>query len=303
MSVDRSLASVAARQHGLITHAQAHAAGAKDHHLQRRLENGRLVRVRVGVYAVAGAPATQEQAWLAAVLAAGEAAVLAHATAAHLWRLRHRPGDDRIHVATPPCRRLRLEGVVQHRSGLFAPADRGQLARIPVLTAARTLAEVAGELGRVRLGRSVDDAIRRRITSLEDVRACHARLAGPGRRRLRDLKHVLRERLPGYDPGGSDLEIRALSAIAHAGLPLPVQQHRVRIEGRTRFIDLAYPDVKIAIELGGWDWHGSRSARKDDLARTRQLQRAGWIVIEFAEDDSDEELVRTIAAILDARHA
>lgn len=298
MSADRLLAAIAERQHGLVTHAQALGAGVTYHQIRRRLESGRLVARRRGVYGVGGTPETQEQAWLAAVLAAGPAGVLSHRSAGALWILRHAPEPHAIDVATPGDQRVRLEGVVHHRSGLLVPADVTVHRRIPTTTVARTFAEIAGAMGPVTTGRSLDDAIRRRLTTLEDVRACHARLAGPGRRRLRDLKAELRRRLPGYDPGGSDLEIRALTAIGRAGLRLPVQQHRVRIEGRTRFIDLAYPDVLLAIELGGWNWHGSRSARKDDLARTRQLQRAGWTVIEFAEDDDDDELVHTVATLL-----
>jgi very-short-patch-repair endonuclease len=51
-------------------------------------------------------------------------------------------------------------------------------------------------------------------------------------------------------------------------------------------------------EVASPRWHGSRSSRKDDLARTRQLQRAGWTVVAFAEDDSDDELVHTVATLL-----
>lgn len=297
MSADRLLAHIAERQHALVTTGQALAAGVTRHQLRRRIETGRLLPLREGVYAIVGAPRTQEQAWLAAVLAAGRGAALSHASSADLWQLRGRPAVDGIHVVTPPERRVNQPGVVHHRSGLLPSIDLTVHRRIPTMTAARALAEVAGQLGVTRTGRSLDDGLRRRLFTLEEVRACHARLAGPGRRRLRDLKHVLRQRLPGYDPGGSDLEIRALTALARAGYPPPVQQHRVLVDRRTRFIDLAYPDRMLAIELGDWAYHGSRSAYADDRARTRQLQRLGWTVVEFTSDDTDEELLATIAAL------
>ena len=297
MSADRQLASIAVRQHGLVTTGQALGAGLTRNHLRRRLTTGRIVALRTGVYAMAGSPPTQEQAWLAAVLAAGDRSWLSHGSAAALWALRHAPVPTAIHLVTDGSRRIEQAGVVHHRSGLLVPADLTTHRRIPTMTAPRALAEVAGRLGVARTGRSLDDGLRRRLFTLEEVRACHARLAGPGRRRLRDLKQVLRQRLPGYDPGGSDLEIRALTALARAGYPPPVQQHRVRIEGRTRFIDLAYPDRMLAIELGDWAYHGSRSAYADDRARTRQLQRLGWTVVEFTSDDTDEELVATVAAV------
>lgn len=297
MSADRLLTPIAERQHGLVTHRQALDAGLTRDQIHRRLLTGRLTQLRTGVHAVAGAPRTQEQVWLAAVLASGDGAALSHASAAALWSLRHRPPTEGIHVVTAGHNRVRLPGVVHHRSGLLAPADLTVHRQVPTMAVARTFAEVAGAMGPVLTGRSLDDALRRRITTIEAVRACHARLAGPGRRRLRDLRDVLRHRMPGYDPGGSDLEIRALKVLVGAGFPMPVQQHRVRIDGRSRLIDLAYPERMLAIELGDWAYHGSRSSYAEDRARTRQLQRLGWTVVEFTSDDGDDELVATVTAL------
>jgi hypothetical protein len=297
VSADRLLARIAERQHGLVTYRQALDAGLTARQIHRRLLTGRLVQVRVGVYAIAGTPPTQEQAWLAAVLAAGDGAVLGHASAAHLWQLRERPEPGGIHIVTPGPNRVRLDGVVHHRSGLLVPLDVTVRRQVPTLTAARTLLEIAGRLGVTATGRTLDDGMRRTLFTLEEVRACHARLAGPGRRRLRDARLALGQRLPGYDPGGSDVEVRAISALVGAGFPMPVQQHRVVIEGRTRFIDLAYPQRMLAIELGGWTYHRWRSAYVGDRARTRQLQRAAWTVVEFTADDSPDELVRTVRAL------
>ncbi len=66
------------------------------------------------------------------------------------------------------------------------------------------------------------------------------------------LHALLAERIPGYDPGDSDLETRVLRAIVAGGLPVPAQQHRVRTVGRALKIDLAYPAARLAIELDGW---------------------------------------------------
>jgi very-short-patch-repair endonuclease len=38
--------------------------------------------------------------------------------------------------------------------------------------------------------------------------------------------------------------------------------------------------------------------RRDDRARTRELIRDGWTVLEFGEDDSVDELVLTVATLL-----
>lgn len=82
---------------------------------------------------------------------------------------------------------------------------------------------------------------------------------------------------PGHDPGDSALEARALLAIARAGLPIPVQQHAVRRpDGRAAYVDLAYPDQMVAIELDGYEHHRTRTVFDHDRAvRTTSPCSAG----------------------------
>lgn len=290
---------LAERQHGVFSVAQS---GLTRDQIAARVARGELERARVGVYRIGGSPPTWEQAVMAACLV-GPPAWASHGTAARLWRLRHAPAEERLHVVTPADQRLRQPGVIAHRSTLLAPSDLTVHCGIPVLSVARTFAEIAGTLGCRRLGESVDDALRRRLLHLERLRACHARLAGPGRRRLRDLRRVLAQRLPGYDPGESDLEIRALRALVRGGLPVPSQQHRVLVRGRTYRLDLAYPEARVGIELLGWAYHGPRSAFDGDRARTTDLQADGWTILEFTSATTDEELLRVVRSILDLRAA
>ena len=52
---------------------------------------------------------------------------------------------------------------------------------------------------------------------------------------------VLGARIPGYDPGDSDLETRALRALIAAGLPPPKQQHRMVLRARRAHRPRAIP--------------------------------------------------------------
>jgi very-short-patch-repair endonuclease len=107
---------------------------------------------------------------------------------------------------------------------------------------------------------------------------------------------LLAARLDGYDAGDSDLETKVLRWLVTAGLAPARQQFRVLLEGRTCKIDLAYPELKIAIELDGWDTHRTRSAFDDDRARANALVLAGWIVLRFTSRSTADEVVEAVRA-------
>lgn len=287
---------IARRQHGLITLDQALAAGLTIDQVRRRHRSGEWSVARPGVYAISGAPPTWMQTVAAVALASQPHAWLSHETAGALWAL---PGvkDDAIHVVTGLDRRVRLAGVRGHRSGALFDADLTTLQRIPVTTPARSIVDLSAQLTHRQLGSVVDDAVRRRVLSLESFRRCVARLAEAPGRRTSVLQELLAERLPGYNPGDSDLETRVLRLLVAHGYPPPAQQHRVRLGGRTFRIDLAYPVLRLAIELDGWEFHSSRSAFDDDRTRANLLVAHGWSVVRFTSRSSDEEILACIGAI------
>ena len=291
------IAAFARRQHAVVTGTQARSAGVSRRQLEVRVSSGRLLRVRRDVYAVAGAPPTWHQAVLAAVLAAGDGAWLSHASAAQLWGMAA-VAVGAIEVLLPLERRVRLEGVVAHRSLALFTDDLTRRQRIPVTTAERTLVDLSGTHAARELGPVLDDALRRRVVRLDRLRRCVARLEGAPGRRPSVIHDLLAVRLPGYDPGDSDLETRVLRLLVARGLPPPVQQHRVEVGERTYRLDLSYPDDRFAIELDGWDVHRTRTAFDHDRARANALVLAGWRVVRFTSATSDEEI---LACVVGAR--
>ena len=107
---------------------------------------------------------------------------------------------------------------------------------------------------------------------------------------------LLAARLRGYDPGDSDLETRVLSWLTGAGLPPPRQQYRVRINGKTYKLDLAYPDELLGMEPDGWDTHRTRSAFDGDRERANALALAGWLVLRFTSHSTRDDVVSQVAA-------
>lgn len=66
---------------------------------------------------------------------------------------------------------------------------------------------------------------------------------------------------------------------ASCNLSTPSLQHEVSLDGRKRRLDLAFPDVRLAIEGHSRRHHFSRTAVTSDHARDLELAAAGWEVI------------------------
>jgi hypothetical protein len=298
MSPIEQINRIARRQYGLVTHQQCLDLGMSSSTIREQVASGRWRVERPGVYVVGGVPPSWEQT-VAAVTLGFDDCWLSHATAAKLLAVRFRPPTSRIEVLRPYGRFRRLDGVVAHRSRIITPADVTRHKRIPATSIGRTIVDTSGSLTLEQVGKNIDDAVRRNKGNLEATRAAFARVASGGRRRLRFMRVVLAKRLPGYDPGESDLEIVALRSIVAAGLPMPVQQHRVVLNGQRRRIDLAYPELRIAIELASWEWHGQgqREVFDEDRARKNELVADGWRVLEFTSAHSVADLVRLITAV------
>jgi hypothetical protein len=187
-----------------------------------------------------------------------------------------------------------------HRTLKFLAVEHGVRSRIPVTSVPRTLVDLSGSLSVSQLGIATDFARRELDLQLHDLQRCVAGLApGPGRKPTR-IHSVLRARLGYHDETESGLEVRVLRAIVGAGLPEPVQQHSVRIGNRLRRVDLAYPDLKLAIEIDGWTHHAARSAFDADRARENELEIIGWDRLHFTSAFTDRQVGETVAAKLAA---
>jgi very-short-patch-repair endonuclease len=294
--VDR-LAELATRQHGLVARWQLDELGLSWEAARHRVDHGRLIRVRRGVFLVAGAPRSWPQSVMAAVLGAGAAAWASHRTAARLWRLPV-PAIDLIELTTPLERRVRIPGVRGHRSGVWHELDVATASGVPTTSPARTIADLSSAVELERLGRVVDDGLRRGILSLTAMHAVATRFGiAPGRSPSK-LHSVLAKRIPGYDPGDSDLETRVFETLRDNHLPLPRRLHRVRVDDRTLTLDLAYPEQSVAIEVDGFDAHRTRTAFDIDRIRQNALMLAGWTVLRFTSRSTDDEIVHTVATAL-----
>ena len=74
----------------------------------------------------------------------------------------------------------------------------------------------------------------------------------------------------------SDDESEIMGALNAVGLnPIPLYAvHRYNI-------DFAFPDVKLAIEYNGGNWHNTPKKRRGDEIKTAYLESQGWTVVYF----------------------
>jgi very-short-patch-repair endonuclease len=286
--MEKAVISAAERQHGLVSRAQLREAGVRPRSIKHRQAVGELVEMRPAVYRVAGAPITWDQGLCAVLLAVGGAAS-SHSSGLRLYGVDKL--DRNYEITTVRDRRVRLPGVVSHRSGLWLPEDHHLRRGFAVTSPARLVVDLSGRYDADRLGRIVDDLLRRHLLRLPKLALTNARLTSAPGRRPGVVDEVLAARLTGYTSGDSDLEAEILRALAAAGLPMPTAQHRVLVGGRRYRVDLAYPAMRLAIEIDSWAYHRWRSAFDRDRARRNDLTLAGYRVLQVTDGMTHGEIV------------
>jgi hypothetical protein len=260
------VAAIAQAQDGLVTGPQVRAGGASRASFNRDVRYGRLVRVRHQVYRVSGMALGPLHAVRAVTLAAPRL-VASHETAAAVWGLMglRKP----LHVTVRSGRPPRLAGVVSHTAAL-GRRDCTERNGIPVTTVPRTLVDVASVLPPEWVGRLIDDAVMRGLCEYDDVVA-----AASGRRGAAALCELVGTGGLGTTP----LERKWARLLHDAGLPAPVTQHQVVVDGRVYVLDFAWPDARVALEVDGFVAHRTRGAFDRDRLKAVALQAAGWRVV------------------------
>jgi very-short-patch-repair endonuclease len=291
--VDRILAAVAARQHGVVTRAQLLDAGLSRSAISRRVERSALHRLYPKVYALGHANLSQEGRWMAAVLAAGEGAALSHLPAALLWQIWRRRMPAGVDVVTSGQRRDR-RGVRFHRCRHLAPHDLTTRKGIPVTTVPRTLVDLSDVLTAHQLANVIHEAaFRKRF----DAKATRAAMAGANGRRNLDVLHAA---LAAHEAGRagtrSELEDAFLALVREAGLPEPLVNTGVQAGGRVIEVDFRWPERKLCVEVDG-PGHRRPRTRREDETRDHLLLDAGHQILRFTEEDIRGSGGRVIARL------
>jgi hypothetical protein len=277
------VSAASARSLGLITRARAHRLGATDAMLRSWAADLLIVPTSRHVFRVAAAPVGAEQRVLASCLAAGPDALASHRTAAALHRFDGVPKLDQvpIDVLLPRQARFRTTHFVVHRSANIAAIDRCYVGVIPATSPMRTIIDLGAVASPEQVEEALDGAERDGKVKRRALEHRVAELRAPGRTGIATIAAILDGR--GAVPA-SVLERRFMRVLDRHGLPRPVPQHAVRRrDGRDAFLDFAYPEAALAIELQGNKDHATPAQRASDYERANQLP--DWRFVSFTYED------------------
>jgi len=283
---DQGIAELCRLQHGVVARRQLAERGWSEEEIEWRIQAKRLHRVYAGVYSLAPRQLISRQGlWMAAVLASGPDALLSHRTAAALWGIRGYSGGA-IHV-TVPRKSTSTNGIRRHFS--IVPEDEWAVhEEIPVTSVHRTIVDLAASEevdAVVAMIKEAEYLNRWDRLSLPDLLERY-----PGKRGSRKIRAAL-ERFT-EEPSGRKrpgLEERFAPFLRRHHLPVPRFNDWI-ILGPKRFqVDCHWPDLRQVVELDGWDGHRSRSAFREDRARDRALNAAGFSVIRLTWNQLDDE--------------
>ncbi len=271
---------MAERQLGLLTHEQVLALGLSDDVVRRHIEAGRWSRVLPGVYAIGGAPPNDDRALLAACLASGRVVAVSHRAAARRWG-QSRVGDE-PEISVDRERGVRIPGVTVHRSRDLTSDQIVQLGALPITSPARTLVD----LGQVAPWYQVRDLLEifvsRRVLTVNQAHAALELHSRRGRNGCGALRRVFDERALLDRPSHSVLEAAFADLTVAYRLPLPAYQYWITTNrGEDRYIDFAYPDLMLAIEVDGFESHATVEGFSNDRVRGNDLVLLGWTVLHF----------------------
>jgi very-short-patch-repair endonuclease len=272
--------TLAAKQHGLVSVAEATELGANPVLIHRLVRRGLVTRIGPRSLTFPGQPETWRMMLAAALNEAGEDAVISHRAAACLHRF-DGFGEGPVEVTTSLAHRNRKAIGLLHTSAALPLADRCKVDGFPCTTPARTVVDLAGSCSLVELENAVDSVIRNGGASVDFLTRVLARRRGRGHYGGPKLDTVL------VDAGGTNkLERRFLRLCRQARLPRPACQivHKRGTQTVAR-VDFDFAPSKLVVEVEGQIGHASPQQRQRDAKRRRDLLALGRIALPFTYED------------------
>lgn len=277
-TADGQCTRVAARQQGVLQRRQAQLAGLSLRQIQTRVRSGRWQVVHPGVYRIAGAPNVWHSELKALCLWLEPECVLSHRSAAELHGFSRffgcRAKDITVH------RRVRdAVGVAAHRTNDLPSREVTVVAGFRVTTIERTLLDLAAVEDASTVRACLDEALRRRWTTLEKFSQHLGRHGGA--RGITTLKALVHEYQGGDGPTESELEQRVLDVLEEHGLPRPVKQQVVKAGDRVRRLDFRFPGTRVVLEADGYAFHAGLAEFERDRSRANALVAKGFILLRW----------------------
>jgi very-short-patch-repair endonuclease len=293
----RAVLALAARQHGVITHAQLLELDLAPQAIKHRVDRGKLHRLYRGVYAVGRPRLDRNGQRKAALLASAPGSVLSHSAGLEYWRVG--PLAARLEITVCPPRTINQASLRIHRSRTLTAPEIITVEGISVTDPLRTLVDMAP---RWRRGGELDDTIER--MSQISLRNPEQLLAQLNRRASIPGTALVRKALTRWTLSLTEtqLEQRLLPIAKRAGLPEPLRQQRVN----GHRVDFFFPQLGLVVEADSLRYHRTAARQAADARRDQAHLAAGITPVRYShaqityEPDYVERSLRTIASKLAA---
>lgn len=244
-----------------------------------------------GVFVRKGADVTLRDRAVGAWLATGRKGVVAGVAASALHGAPWVDPDCPIEISGVKSR-PQLGMIL--REERIADDEITRRAGLPVTTRVRTAYDLGRHLDRSEALARLDALMWNQRFDIADVHELAER-----RPRARGLIQ-LRELLPLVDGGAaspreSSIRLRLLDC----GFPRPLTQHPVVVGSRpVAFLDLAWPQYRVAVEYDGDHHRKDRAQYVKDIRRSHMLEELGWTVIRVIAEQRPKEWLDQVEAAL-----
>ena len=293
MSRNDALLALARRQHGVFSLKQAVELGFARSTIARLVERRVWEEVVTRAYRAAVArPVDWRQSTMATTLATR--GVAGARSAGALFGFLPAPIVPELLVERPP--RQPFSAVFRTTSDLPA-CDCTTVDAIPSTTPIRTLIDLGGLLPLAVFEDVLDTAIVQRRVRGERLQARAQELWAPRRRGCAVVLELLEQRHPDLARAANLWEAKVVRLVRQLGLPDPEINYRLRVGGRVRYLDLAWPDARVAVEFDGFVPHSTRRVFDDDRTRQNDLVDDEWAVFRVTKTMLDADPVGTFRPV------
>lgn len=272
-----------------FTRSQALEAGLTPY----ELGSPAFVRVFHGVYVSREVPRTHVVRARAALAAVPYDAVVSHESAAQLWGAS--VPSSSVTITVRPRQVVLLPGVKARQR--TARPQTTKRHGVLVTSPSQTFCDLGSVLDLVELVVVGDKLVRRKVVTSEQLVDAASQWKGWARGTVRRAAGLVR---PGVD---SPPESRLRLLMVLAGLPEPTVDHRIYDDDGTllRRMELAYEELKIAIEYQGRDHRRQDKIWVGDITRREELSRDSWRFVEVINEGLFDDPLETLLRIEQAR--
>ncbi len=292
-NIDRLLAVVASRQHGVFSHRQAFAVGATRRQIEYRRSSGAWIDLDYAVYALDSSPPTWHRQVMASILSKNRARA-SGATAGVLHGMAN-CRKRRPEITVPATGNAPSRLAVVRRRADFTSLKLVLIDHIPTIDAPTTLFDLSSRLRPSQLQRTIDDCLVRGKVSADDLRSVLSvydgcRLAGTVA-----FREAIEEITDEYVPSQSNLEVLLIDLLDDPRIPRADLQARLSWwYALPHRVDAFIRPWALIIEADGRTYHTKRADFENDRRRDNLAVAHGYRVLRFTfrmlNDDPAEAL-------------